>query len=225
VTLGLNIHTPAVQLDFLLDLIQEFSLSPCLRLGLAHPCLDGTNHFLHPRHYPEVGRRVAAFAGRAHQSGVNLEFDCGFVPCMFPPGSWEAGGEAAADLGRRCNPILDVLPDGQVLPCYPLASLCRVPLPNDHDAAWLRAWFEERTRPYRPLGLFRECAVCPLREAGDCVGGCLAAALQRLRHSPFVVTVAEGREGEERGKKGRKGTGKATGQLGNWATEQSAPAS
>lgn len=189
ISLGLNIDRPGVQMGFLLDLIEQFGLARCIRLGLAHPCLNGTNRFLHPRHYPEVGRRVAAFAARARQAGVALEFDCGFVPCMFPPDFVETMGESGADIGRRCNPVLDILPDGQVVSCYPLAAMGHHALPEDHGASWLREFFAAKAMPLRSSGLFRECARCLLRQRDACTGGCLSAAAQRLRRAPFTFSL------------------------------------
>ena len=189
VILGFNIYKPVLELDFMLDLIDEFGLSRTIRLGLAHPCVSEKNEFLHAQYYAKAGQSVAAFAKRANGVGVALDFDCGFVPCMFSDDSMEALGGSAAEIGVRCNPILDILPNGRVVSCYPLAGVYSVPLPFDLDASRLRAQFQEKMSHYRTLGVFRECSVCALRKTGECVGGCLAAAMRRLRHgsSEFAV--------------------------------------
>lgn len=189
VLVGLNIDSPSVQFDFLLDLIERYQLAPEIRLGLAHPCVPAQNHFLHPRYYAVVGKRILEFAEKACSQGVTLEFDCGFTPCMFPPGAFEILGKSAADIGQRCNPILDILPDGQVIACYPLATLYQEPLPDEQDAAWLRSRFEERLKPYRTAGIFRECSECLLKKNGQCTGGCAAAAMQRWRHQAFKLSL------------------------------------
>ncbi|MGA2328432.1 MAG: radical SAM protein [Bryobacteraceae bacterium] len=191
VTLGFNIQSPAFDPAFLLDLIREFGLSPSIRFGLTHPTADGSNRFLHPAQYQAVGTRLARFLEVARAAGVEPSFDCGFVPCMFPPGFPEALGPVAADIGTRCSPILDILPDGQVVCCYPLAALAREPLPERETAAALRSRFSERFSGYRRLGVFRECAACQVRESGRCNGGCLAASMQRLRPAVAAVSRVE----------------------------------
>ena len=191
VTLGFNIYTPAFDPAFLLDLIREHGLAPNIRFGLAHPAADGSNRFLHPVHYQIVGTRLARFHEEARAAGVESTFDCGFVPCMFPPGFLDALGPAAADIGTRCSPILDILPDGQVVSCYPLATLAREPLLEDETAAALRSRFSGRFSGYRRLGVFRECAACEVRESGRCNGGCLAASMQRLRPAVAAVSKVE----------------------------------
>jgi radical SAM protein with 4Fe4S-binding SPASM domain len=191
VLLGLNIFKPSIHLDFMLDLINEFKLSPTIRLGLAHPCLSVENKFLHPRYYPTIGRKIISFAERARKFGVNIEFDCGFIPCMFPADRFEALGEKASDIGLRCNPIFDILPDGSVASCYPLSSLYREALPDRRDAVWLKKKFEKKLAPYRNIGVYHECSICKLWKRGDCNGGCTASAMMRLRTATNKFLVAD----------------------------------
>ena len=181
VTLGLNINTPTFDPSFLVDLIREYGLARRIRFGLAHPTADGSNRFLDPRQYRTVGARLARFQGTSRAAGVEPSFDCGFVPCMFPPDFPDVPG---ADIGTSCSPVLDILPDGQVVSCYPLAALAREPMPEGEIAGALRSRFTARFFAYRRLGVFRECAACERRESGRCFGGCLAASIQRLRTIP-----------------------------------------
>ena len=192
VVLGITIESPGTDLWFLLDLIHAFDLGRTVRLGLAHPTLDGANAFLHPRHYPEVGRRVTEFGIRAQAEGVRLSFDCGWVPCMFPEGAMSALGLTAEDVGLRCSPILDLLPDGHFISCYPLAAHAREPLRTDTDASRLRARFSQAQAADRTVMLYRECQTCHWRERGECTGGCLSASLRRMRHRDFSVAVPVG---------------------------------
>jgi radical SAM protein with 4Fe4S-binding SPASM domain len=190
IVLGMNITSPAVELGFLLDLIDQYELSPYIRLGLAHPVLGGTNHYLHPRHYPEVGRRVTAFGLDALSKGIGIGFDCGWVPCLFPEGGLSAMGMAPSDVGLRCNPIIDVLPDGWSIACYPLVSLSRKYLPNDQDASWLRSRFTRQLAPLRAFHLYKKCASCNWLEEDACMGGCIAAAMRRTRHADVAFSIA-----------------------------------
>ncbi len=180
-TLSFNIDSPAFQPGFLLELIRAHGLGKSVRFGLAHPCVGAENRFLHPRYYRAAGQRLVDFAQQAAAEGVETGLDCGFVPCMFPPGGLELLGKEGAEAGLRCGPIPDVLPDGQVVACYPLAALHREPLPAREDAAWLRRRFDRRQAPYRAVGVFRECAECPTRAAERCTGGCLSVGMLRLR--------------------------------------------
>ncbi len=182
---GLTIDRPAPALDFLLDLQAEFGLRPLIRLGLAHPALGRENRFLHPKHYRNVGRLVARFAGLAESREVGLEFDCGWTPCMFPdalpPGlaSWRAA------LGQRCGPVLDLLPDGNLVSCFALGDDPRARGPLASPLADLRAAFAQRFATERTATVFPYCDECTWRWDHGCVGGCLAMALRMRR--PFGI--------------------------------------
>lgn len=191
ITLGFNIYTASPDLEFLLPLFERYPLNRTVRLGLAHPCVRGANRFLRPKDYALAGRRSAEFVRKAAELGVAVEFDCGFVPCMFPDGFLELPGVNPTAIGLRCGPVPDILPDGSVAPCYPLASVWCLPLSDERDAPYIRSQFERQMQPYRMLGISRRCAMCPWRAGGRCLGGCLAAAMQRLRCIPFALAVSE----------------------------------
>lgn len=187
--LGFNIYQTNFQPDFLLSLIAEAKCKPALRLGMAHPCLSGSNHYIHPKQYRFIAEKIVRFARTAASDGVRVEFDCGFVRCMFSDEDLEALKTWGADVGWRCNPILDVDLEGRVIHCYPLSRLGSLPLTPETDASALRSAFESRTRPYRQAGVFPECSTCPFKTSGECPGGCLAVTIRRFRHTPFSLVV------------------------------------
>jgi radical SAM protein with 4Fe4S-binding SPASM domain len=102
---------------------------------------------------------------------------------MFPAGSLEELGLGPNDVGLRCNPLLDVLPDGRVISCYPLATHATEQLDSVRDAKALRAAFTKRQADDRAFMLYPHCSTCEYRLSGRCTGGCLAGSLRRLRSS------------------------------------------
>ncbi len=181
--LGVNIAAPAVGLSALLDRVEESGLFPLVRLGLAHPCLGGGNEFLHPVRYPAVGGRLGPFREEARRRGIRLSYDCGFVPCLFSRAGPAELEEIVRDVTFGCGPIPDILPDGSLVPCYPLAPRFREGPARlrDSSADEVRARLEARLAPFRGARIYRECEDCPFLQEGICPGGCLAAALGRLR--------------------------------------------
>jgi len=180
--LGVNMTSPAVDLSVLLEWTTEFKLSPFIRLGLAHPCHGGENRYLHPNQYAAVGERLLDFREKARRQGVSLRYDCGFVPCLFSRSGPETLKEILGEAQFVCSPIPDILPDGSLIPCYPLGRAFREKnIPGDRGAAEVRGNFNGQLLPFRGPGIYRECATCPFRQAGVCPGGCLAASLTRLR--------------------------------------------
>ena len=189
VFLGFNIHSPDFNLLFLQDLIQQYGLNPQVRLGLAHPCIDGNNTFLHPRYYEQVGQRITKFAEQMEKERISLDFDCGFVPCMFPPEFFNLKMTNQAAIGSRCNPLPDILPNGTIVPCYSLFSVCQMETSPGLALENLRVKLTEKLAAYRHIGIFRECAVCKLKQQNVCMGGCLAAAIHRSRSVSFRIST------------------------------------
>jgi len=178
---GVNIYDRGQDLFFMLDLIRKFRLQKWVRLGLAHPVVGGANRYLHPKFYPEVGEKIYHFMAEAHKNGIEVDFDCGFVPCMFPGEISEFLGDRFPDISRRCNPLPDILPDGSVISCYPLASMGRLPLQTFADINRHRMQFVKLLRPFRTFGIYPRCSSCGLFIRKECLGGCLAASKIRLR--------------------------------------------
>lgn len=188
---GFNIYRANFQIDFLLALVIETGCRPSIRLGLAHPCLSGRNRYVYPHQYVVIGEKIAQFAQAASGKDVTVELDCGFVRCMFSDRNLQLLESLEADVGWRCNPILDIDIRGQVIHCYPLAQLGGLSLSSEVDAPALRRAFEARTSAYRRAGIFQECSTCVFKLSGECPGGCLAATIRRFRNIPFAVAVPQ----------------------------------
>jgi pyruvate-formate lyase-activating enzyme len=180
-SVGVNLDRPGLSLDFAFDLIERFQLRRVLRLGIAHPRVGGRNEFLPPRLYQRTGEALLTAARRARERGIDLDLDCGFVPCMFSEAFFEVTGFTAGQIGNRCGPIPDVLPDLSTIHCYALGNLDRYPLSGVATTAELLRWHADRQARFRRLGLYRACSACNWRQTGQCCGGCLATSLLRLR--------------------------------------------
>jgi MoaA/NifB/PqqE/SkfB family radical SAM enzyme len=173
--------------DSFIPLILENGCQKSLRLGLAQPAQAGRNAFLHPRQYPAVGRRIAEFARRAAQAGIRVEFDCGFVRCMFSQPDQEMLAEAKAFTEYRCSPVLDIDLQGKISHCFPLAGRFVSDFSVETKAADVREEFTRRTRAYRMAGIYKECSTCAYKAQGQCTGGCLSATLRRFRKAAFCL--------------------------------------
>ena len=156
---------------------------------MAHPCLSGDNQYIHPNQYRAIAVKIVRSARMAADHGVSLDFDCGFVRCMFSDAELDTLRAAGTKVGWRCNAILDIDLNGDVIHCFPLSRLMKLPLASVIDAAALREAFEVRTAPYRQAGVFKECSTCHFKAAGECPGGCLATTMRRFRHTPFALEM------------------------------------
>jgi radical SAM protein with 4Fe4S-binding SPASM domain len=184
---GMSFYRLGQDPSFLLDLIAAHGLRKAARLGIAQPCLGGRNEFLHPKRYPRIGDAAARFAQDAFGEGVAVSFDCGFVPCMFSREQYETLSRRGHSFRDGCSPVIDILPDGRIIPCYPLATFLEERLDAGLGLGAARERFAEALAPYRAIGVFRDCPTCPVRELGMCYGGCAAAAMMTAAPASFSI--------------------------------------
>jgi len=187
--LGITLYSPSVQLDFLIDLIHQYNLSKTIRIGIAHPCLNYPNQYLKPKHYPIIGQRIIRFLHKVNKNDISLQFDCGFVPCMFPVENLKDIQKFSVDIGKRCSPIIDIMPDNSLIPCFPLSTKWREYLTNTIDQQTIIQVFEKQMSFYRQSGIYKECQSCTLKQNGDCFGGCLASTIKRFQKAEFSFSI------------------------------------
>jgi radical SAM protein with 4Fe4S-binding SPASM domain len=181
--LGYNISRLDFHLDFLIPFILSTGCRKAVRLGLAQPTLSGANQHPSPKQYPQIGQKITQFAIRAAAKEVTIEFDCGFVRCMFSDQDLQTLGALQADLGWHCNPVLDIDPDGNVYHCLPLSTTWQAVLTPTSLASDLRAEFDHQFQPYRLAGIYRECSTCSFKIKGECSGGCLSSTMRRFKRA------------------------------------------
>lgn len=187
--LGFNIFQPSFDLDELLPVIEASGCRRVIRLGLAQPIAGGENLYLHPKQYPAAGAKIASWARRTAGEDVRLEFDCGFVHCMFSPQDRQALQEAGTNMVSHCGPILDIDIAGAAVHCFPLTGIIETPAANGASAGNLRQELRSQTGSYRVAGIYRECSSCVFKAEGICTGGCLAATMRRFHHQPFSIRL------------------------------------
>lgn len=207
ILLGVNVHSWKQDPFYVLDWIEKFKLRRNVRVGFAQPMWGGGNAYFRLRH-PRPVDVLEAFYEAAENAGIHVHFDCGFTPCMFtraflekhddlfkasglavpPAASAQAPaappGELLEVVGIRCNPVIDVLPEGDAIACYALSRACRLPMPGQGTQADWASAFDRELSAILPPGSFRECASCDHRAKGMCGGGCRARRALRLRPIP-----------------------------------------
>lgn len=187
--LGYNIYSTKFEMNDLLELILKANCRRSIRVGLTHPILNAENHFLHPKKYRIVARKLVDFSKLAIAVGVKLEFDCGFVRCMFSKEDIEILEAANADIGWRCNPVVDISISGWALMCFPNAGLADIQIDRASEASQLRNEMNFKIEPYRVAGIYPECSTCLFKINIQCSGGGIENTIRRFRHTNFQLDV------------------------------------
>jgi radical SAM protein with 4Fe4S-binding SPASM domain len=94
-------------------------------------------------------------------------------------------------VGVRCNPVIDILPEGDCISCYALSCFRRLPLPSEGTRNEVVSAFDDELSRVLPVGVHPECAHCDYRARGMCNGGCRARRSFRLRPNSSVLLDAE----------------------------------
>ena len=181
VELGITMHSPSSSPDHLLDWIARHGLRRRVRLGVAQPIWGGSNASLRPQSTRVLGGTLETFIGRAEKVGVEIDFDCGFTPCMFSHRFMEEHANLSLSIGSRCDSIIDILPEGAAIACYALSRVRRLPLTDSSTRDELIAMFDQELESLLPVGIYRDCVSCEHHSAGRCGGGCRARRALRLR--------------------------------------------
>ena len=167
----------------------HFGCRKAIRLGLAQPTLSGQNQFLNARQYSMAGQRIARFADMAAKEDIHLEFDCGFVRCMFTDDQLITLRRTGTDIGWRCNPILDIDLNQSVFHCFPLAGRIQTLLSDTCDATGLRDKLSTQVESYRLAGICKTCSSCQFKRTEECTGGCLAYTMRRFQSAQFTLEI------------------------------------
>jgi radical SAM protein with 4Fe4S-binding SPASM domain len=176
-SLSFNIYRPDFDLDFTFDYIARYDLSPTLRLGLAHPIsmAKGENSFIAPAQYRAAADNLARYFPKFERCRVVPGFDCGFPMCMFTDEQLGALTKLRSTHHWSCGPVVDIGPDLDVWPCFPLSHMRGKSL---YEFDTLEQIMNElgadvRARKKGNTGVYVECDGCSLRDRDICGGGCV----------------------------------------------------
>ncbi len=184
-SLSYTISRPDFAYDFLIDVIKKTSCRPTIRISMELPMLTDPDPRLPPSQYRIVGQRIFEFVAAANKSDIVVGFDCGFVLCMFTP---EELGQLYlwnTHMAFRCDPIIDIDPDGEIWSCFATTGLHRAHIEEFETRQEMVHYFKTRQGPYRTFGVFEECTDCLYKARGQCGGGCLSFVVKSFEGSGF----------------------------------------
>jgi len=182
--IGFNIYQENFDLLFIKDLVNKFSLKRKIRLGLASPIVGAGNSYLPNKVLGSVGRRLAAQLKELETHDILGAFDCGFPMCMFEPD--DLGSLALTTVhgfASLCGSVIDVGPDLNTWPCFPLSGLLNIHLPDFNNWIEVDEYFRNKTAPLRSFGSMDSCLDCKFLRREQCVGGCLARTVNSWMES------------------------------------------
>ncbi|MEA3327559.1 MAG: radical SAM protein [Chloroflexota bacterium] len=187
VTLGFTILNPFFDLSPYFQWINDFGLQRKVRLGLAQPIYGGGNQYLSPKRYRSAAQSILDNAEKAKNENIQLEFDCGFVRCMFTDEEWQQLEDWGVIAESHCAPNLDIGLDGQVFHCFSISQIA-TSLDKANTTEDAIAELNDQRKIFREFGIYPHCSDCTELINGRCCGGCLSLTLHRFHNlNPEVL--------------------------------------
>jgi len=108
-----------------------------------------------------------------------LEFDCGFVHCMFTEEEWHQLDGCGVVAECHCAPNLDIDLYGNIFHCFSLSQIS-TSLNQHQTINTAYEQIEDQRKYFRESGIYPECSICHERINGHCSGGCLSITMKRF---------------------------------------------
>jgi radical SAM protein with 4Fe4S-binding SPASM domain len=176
---GFNIYRENFDFSFIFELIERYHMPREIRLGISEPIVSQANKFIAPEQYRKIGKKLVILAEEASRRNIKLNFDCGFVLCMFSKADIGKLVYSNVDLQFVCGPTIDIDPELNVWHCFPLSTIKNKKLKDFKDLKALVDYYEQIKIKYAQVGMFTRCESCIFLKRQQCTGGCISHKLQR----------------------------------------------
>ena len=168
-----------------IELINEYELNRCIKVGFVLPSLTGTNYYLIDDPYSIVAEKIVCLAQSAANENIRLEYECGIPTCFFSNEQLGILWKTGSALNSSCCSRMDITPDGELIYCLPLTTKLAKPFTEFSTYPEAKYFFEKMLQPYRRIGQTKYCYKCNLMRPDSCNGGCLAKIKQLKRKTLF----------------------------------------
>lgn len=175
-----NIMNTEYDPSYLFDYINRFKLNRTVKIGIALPTLHKSNVHAQPEEFKDLSKSVVQLSELCKKENVKAEFECGVPHCFFTDRDKKKLEQNNFRYQSTCCSILDILPDGNVIYCLPLARMVRMFFKDYPTYQDLRSHMHEAYRPYRSVGYKKSCLTCASKDA--CNGSCLARIIPFFLH-------------------------------------------
>ena len=188
--LGLNLYEPDMDFSYIIEALKRFRQKK-LRVSVAVPNAENERHVDPLSYFRSMKKTIRKLLIQLLELDIAPNFDCNYLPpCLLEPEDKELLQTYSSTMKRSnlmhihpiCSPVLDILPDLQVVRCFGMSNLYRVPLRNFKNTEDLKRHFllEMDALAYHILPN-SACENCCQYLSGKCSCGCYAYRLPAIR--------------------------------------------
>jgi len=179
IDLGITFTTVGQNYHYLMEWGRYYEVRS-LRWDLSKPSPSGKNRYLVPWEHPGLGNWLTEFVATAKEKGLQTGLDCPVPFCIFSPDQLSFMKMHVFSFRGICRPPMDVLPDGKILHCFPLAGFCDPPhlsnLENHQELIRFMTIFVRKWAFYQEIR--NRCGKCGWHRTGQCQGYCPSIPLR-----------------------------------------------
>ncbi|MBF0465764.1 MAG: radical SAM protein [Nitrospirae bacterium] len=186
---GFNIYRNDFDMNFLFQAINMYGMIRVLRLGLAHRIVGKDNIYVDIGSFDNIIKRLSSCFDIFKELRIKPAFDCGFPMCALNDNQLgQMYRLTTGDFRFYCVPAIDIGPDMEVWPCFPLSSFHKKSLFEFNSFSEVIEYYNDLFSKIQTeaCGIFERCDDCVYRENGLCHGGCKAHILSSFRDEPPI---------------------------------------
>lgn len=190
VSFGLNLYYMNQDYTYILDALKRFKQKK-LRVSVSVPNIDFEKKVNSIKYFKSMMPVVRRLMKDIIEIGVAPNFDCNYIPRCILTSEDEEFLKLHCDVMQYsniykmspiCSPVIDILPDLQVVRCFGMSDLYKVDIRDFDNSKDLRRHFlfEVDALAYHILPT-EECENCKDYRAGKCSCGCYAYRMKKLK--------------------------------------------
>lgn len=200
IAIGVNIYKEDMDFSFITNLVKKYKFDK-LRLAIVVPNTNESRIEDTLDYFRRMKSTTFKLFKELNELKCVPRYDCnGMPPCVTTDEEkkWlHTISETSSTCKKsninslhKCNPVLDVLPNLEVVRCFGMSNEMKVNLLDFNDSKQIAGYFRHEIDNLMSLvSASEECINCPHKNADLCTGGCLAFKADEFRKLKDIVRI------------------------------------
>lgn len=196
IAFGLNVYSPDMDYQYIFDVLKKFGQKK-LRISVAVPNLESNREIDPLDYFNNMKPIVMEIVYKLLELGVAPWFDCNYIPnCIFLDEEMQTLNRYESILKHSnilqmnsiCSPVVDILPDLQVVRCFGMSDYYKVNLNDFRNIDEIKRHFLAKVDglAYHILPN-SNCNDCIEYISGKCSCGCYAYRSSKMKKLDSII--------------------------------------
>lgn len=198
ISIGVNIYKENMDFDFILKIVERFGFER-LRVAITIPNTNDKREESSLQYFKRMKQTAFNLFRQLDHLGCMPAYDCNGMPVCVTTDEekiwlrdfWKYEkkvGPCNLTECHKCNPVIDVLPNLDVVRCFGVSSVLKTSLNKFENMRQLRGYFvHEIDSLMNLIPSNPECINCLYKNTSTCDGGCLAFKIEEFGEMKNVI--------------------------------------